>query len=184
MFGSRETQPGAGDVLVISYGLLVRDADRLSARRFATLVIDEAQAVKNAATQRARALRDLQADFRVALTGTPMENHLGELWSVFRCVFPALLGSFERFRERFAGPIERDRSGARCEALARLLRPFLLRRTKGEVAPELPSRTEIAVSVELSAEERRLYDAERMASVGRIEASGKKAAVRSTCWRP
>lgn len=160
---------GPGDVLVVSYGLVTRDAERFAARTFATLVLDEAQALKNAATQRARAVRDLSAGFRVALSGTPMENHLGELWSVFRCVFPSLLGSHDRFRERFALPIERDRNPARREALARLVRPFLLRRTKAEVAPELPARTEIRVDVDLSPDERRLYDAERLSSLEKMD---------------
>ncbi len=98
----------AGDVLLVSYGLLVRDAERLAAVQFATLVVDEAQAAKNPDTARARALRGLQAEARVALTGTPVENRLSELWSLFRIVFPGLLGSRESFRQRFAGPIERE----------------------------------------------------------------------------
>jgi SNF2 family DNA or RNA helicase len=159
---------GPGHVLVASYGLVTRDVERLKAVRFATLVLDEAQAVKNAATRRARAARELDADFRLALTGTPVENHLGELWSLMRVVFPGLLGSWEMFRERFALPIERDRDSARQRALSSALRPFLLRRAKSEVARELPSRTEIDLRVALTAEERRLYDEARLAAVARL----------------
>jgi superfamily II DNA or RNA helicase len=159
---------GAGQVLVASYGLVTRDLERLKAVRFATLVLDEAQAVKNAATRRARAARELDAEFRLALTGTPMENHLGELWSLFRIAFPGLLGSWESFRRRFALPIERDKDAGRRKALAAALRPFLLRRTKDEVARELPPRTEIQLPVVLSPEERRLYEEARLAAVARL----------------
>jgi SNF2 family DNA or RNA helicase len=154
---------GKGDVLVMSYSLMARDADKLAAVRFATVVLDEAQAVKNADTHRARAARRLQADFRLSLTGTPLENHLGELWSQFRILFPGLLGSREQFRERFALPIECDHDRGRREALSKVLRPFLLRRAKAEVAPELPPRTEITVRVSLSTAERECYEAVRRA---------------------
>ncbi|MHB1844346.1 MAG: SNF2-related protein [Deltaproteobacteria bacterium] len=159
---------GKGDLLIASYGLVVRDAARFTATRFATLVIDEAQAIKNPETRRARAVRDLNADWRVALTGTPVENHLGELWSVFRCACPGLLGSWEQFRERFAVPIERDRNARQREALALVLRPFVLRRTKAKVAPELPGRTELVLRVEPSAGEKRLYDDARLAAVAKL----------------
>ena len=110
---------------------------------FATLVADEAQAIKNPRTERAKAARRLQAEFRVAMSGTPLENHLGELWSLFALVFPGLLGSWEQFRTRFAVPIEKTHDPEASAALARVIKPFLLRRTKAEVAPELPPRTEI-----------------------------------------
>ncbi len=156
------------DVLIASYGLLVRDAELLAARPFATLVIDEAQALKNATTRRAKAARGLQADFRVALSGTPLENHLGELWSLFAIIFPGLLGSWDQFRDRYASPIERGKDPAAREALSRVLRPFLLRRTKAEVARELPSRTEIQVPVALSKEERGLYEDARLAAIAEL----------------
>lgn len=158
----------AGDVLLISYGLLVRDAERLGSIAFATLVVDEAQAAKNPDTARAKALRGLQAEARIALTGTPVENRLSELWSLFRIVFPGLLGSRDSFRKRFAEPIERERDAAARAALSRVLRPFLLRRTKAEVARELPPRIETVVPVVLSAEERRLYERLRLSALKRI----------------
>ncbi len=158
----------AGEVIVMSYGLLARDAAQLSAVRFATLVLDEAHAVKNAGTRRARAARDLNADWRFALTGTPMENRLGELWSLFRVLTPGLLGSWEQFRERYAAPIEREKDSARRAALANMIRPFILRRTKDQVAPELPPRTEITVGVDLSADERKLYEDARLLAAARV----------------
>ncbi|HEX7506894.1 MAG TPA: DEAD/DEAH box helicase, partial [Polyangia bacterium] len=153
---------GKGALLVTSYAIAVRDAVALGAISFSTLIIDEAQSVKNALTRRFRAVRDLQADFRLALTGTPIENHLGELWAIFRLVTPGLLGSWEQFRQRFAVPIERHHDRKRQTALARVVRPFLLRRAKAEVAPELPSRTEMNQTIELGPSERRLYEAERI----------------------
>jgi superfamily II DNA or RNA helicase len=158
----------AGDVLVTSYGLLLRHAEELQRHRFATLVLDEAQAIKNPATRRARAVRALEADFRLALTGTPVENHLGELWSLFRVLAPGLLGSWEQFRERFAAPIERLKDPGRRAALARVVRPFILRRTKGKVAPELPPRTELKRLVALSAAERALYEDARALAVAQL----------------
>jgi superfamily II DNA or RNA helicase len=165
------TELRPGDLLVTSYALAVRDAEALSAARFGTLVLDEAQAIKNALTRRARAVTGLAAELRVALTGTPVENHLGELWSLMRVLTPGLLGSWDHFRERFANPIERDHDAARSAALSRLVRPFLLRRTKAEVAPELPPRIEVEHFVDLSAAERRLYDDARRAALEAI-ASG------------
>jgi SNF2 family DNA or RNA helicase len=165
----------AGDVLLISYGLLVRDFERLASISFATLVVDEAQAAKNPDTARAKALRGLQAEARVALTGTPVENRLSELWSLFRIVFPGLLGSRESFRKRFAEPIERDKDPAARAALSRVLRPFLLRRTKAEVARELPPRIETLVPVVLSEEERRLYERVRLAALASMEDQADEA---------
>jgi SNF2 family DNA or RNA helicase len=161
---------GAGDVLVAGYALAVQCADALVKQRFATAFLDEAQAVKNPDTQRARLARDLVADQKIALSGTPLENHLGELWSIFRIVSPGLLGSQERFRKRFAIAIERDRSLKKRKELAQTLRPFLLRRTKGEVARELPERTEIVTSVELTPDERLLYEATRQAVLSDVTA--------------
>ena len=164
---------GPGDVLVTSYAIATLEAEALAKLTFGTLVIDEAQAVKNATTERAKALRDLNAGWRVGLTGTPIENRLGELWSIFRVLSPGLLGSWEQFRARYAAPIEKFGDDARRKALAALLRPFVLRRTKAEVAPELPARTEIVRSVRLSAEEQALYEELRLATITEI-AQAKK----------
>ncbi|MBX5481872.1 MAG: DEAD/DEAH box helicase [Myxococcaceae bacterium] len=160
---------GPRDVLVLSYGLLARDWERLSKVSFATIVFDEAQALKNAATHRARAARELRGEFKIALSGTPLENHLGELWSIFRIVFPGLLGSWEAFRDRYAQPIEKRIDPTAAPALSRVLQPFLLRRTKAQVAQELPAKTEMRVPVVLSKEEWALYEDARLAALAELE---------------
>lgn len=164
----------AKDVLVVSYGLLVRDAVELSKRRFATAVFDEAQQLKNAQTQRFHAAKTIKAEFRFALTGTPLENHVGELWAIYALIFPALLGPWESFRGRHAVEIEKQIDPRAPAELARVLTPFLLRRTKAEVESELPPRTEIKVPVTLSADEWQLYEDTRLAALSDLETPGKK----------
>jgi hypothetical protein len=149
---------GPGAVLVTSYELLLRDRAHFDELSFATLVVDEAQVLKNARTLRARAVHGLNAAFRIALSGTPVENRLGDLWSLFQIVAPGLLGSWPRFRARFAVPIERYDNEERAAALRALVAPLILRRTKDDVAPELPARTEVVHFVELSPAEQELYD--------------------------
>ncbi|WP_395788235.1 DEAD/DEAH box helicase [Aquimonas sp.] len=171
--GDREaalSELAAGDVVVVSYGLLVSNIDAFAELEFASLVLDEAQAFKNAATQRAQAVRRLKAGFRMACTGTPLENHLGELWSLFRVLNPGLLGSEESFRTRFLLPLERDPRGPQREILRRLIAPFLLRRTKSEVLSELPARTEIVQSIEPSPGEAQLLAALRKQALERLSA--------------
>ena len=162
---------GPGDVLVCSYGLLQLDGDILAARDWHCAVLDEAQAIKNAATRRARAAFTLKAGFRLALTGTPVENRLGELWSIFAFANPGLLGSADQFGQRFAGPIERDGDPQASRRLRRLIAPFLLRRTKTEVLSDLPPRTEIVHTVVPGSRERALLEALRQqaeASVNQV----------------
>lgn len=158
-----QLQPG--DVLITSYGLLREYLEPLCSRKWGTLVLDEAHFVKNAATKTAQAVRTLEADWRLALTGTPLENHLGELWSLFRAVSPGLLGSWEQFKKRFAEPIERSRDEERRTALSRLIRPFILRRRKDEVLTELPPRSENVRFAEFSKSERNRYEEERVKSL-------------------
>ena len=160
----------AGDVIVTSYGLLQSDAEAFSKVRWATAVLDEAQAIKNTSALRTQAAYQLQADFRVVTTGTPVENHLGELWSLFHFLNPGLLLTKQAFVERFQGPIEHDHDESAHRNLRKLIQPFILRRTKAQVLPELPSRTEILRSVQLSDEEMSLYEALRQDAVARIEA--------------
>lgn len=154
-----------GDLLITSYHLLQQHIGELAKVRWGTLVLDEAQAIKNSQTKTSQAVREIEADWRLALTGTPAENHLGDLWSVFRGVTPGLFGSWERFREVFADPIEKRRESQRKLALSQVLRPFVLRRTKSEVLKELPSRTEIQLTAELSKAERKLYEDTRLWAV-------------------
>lgn len=158
-----------GDVVVCSYGLALRDAEKLGKVKWGTLVLDEAQFIKNSRTKTSQAIRAFKADWTLALTGTPMENHLGELWSIFRNVSPGLFGSWENFRDRFARPIEKENDDERRAALSRVITPFVLRRTKKEVLTELPERTESNLYVELSDQERRRYDEMRLAAIGEID---------------
>jgi superfamily II DNA or RNA helicase len=161
---------GAYDVLVCSYGLLHQAAEELAGRPWQMVVLDEAQAIKNAETKRAQAVQTLQAGFRLALTGTPVENYLDELWSLFNFVNPGVLGSREGFQKRFARPIEREKDPHARQALRALIRPFLLRRTKAAVLSELPPRTEQTLNVEMPEAERAFYEALRQRSLERIAA--------------
>jgi superfamily II DNA or RNA helicase len=159
---------GAGDLVIVSYALLLRDAEAFAAREWATLVLDEAQALKNAATQRVQAVAALQAGFRLALSGTPVENRLADLWSIMNLLNPGLLGSASRFAERFGQPIERQRNEAARARLRRLVSPFLLRRTKAQVLTDLPPRTEIVQHIGPDADERAFLEAMRRESLARI----------------
>jgi SNF2 family DNA or RNA helicase len=161
---------GARDVLICSYTLLHLAAEALAARSWQMVVLDEAQAIKNAETKRAQASLGLQTGFRLALTGTPVENYLDELWSLFHFINPGLLGSREGFQKRFATPIERDRDPAARMALRALIRPFLLRRTKAAVLSELPPRTEQTVTVEMAETEQAFYEALRQRALESIAA--------------
>ena len=144
------------DVVVTTYGTLRREAASLKDVAFDYAILDEAQAIKNPQTQAAKAARLLQADHRLALSGTPIENHLGELWSLFEFINPGILGTASVFK-RLVGT--GDDGGEEGRALlARALRPFILRRTKGQVAEELPPKTEQTLTCELSAKERKRYD--------------------------
>lgn len=159
---------GPRDVVITSYGLLYNEAERFQSQHWHTAILDEAQAIKNTATKRSQAAMGLAADFRVILTGTPLENHLGELWNLFQFINPGLLGSSKDFNERFAGPIERDEDrGARWH-LKKLIQPFILRRNKTQVLDELPSRTEITLQVDLSKEEAAFYEALRKRAIEKL----------------
>ncbi len=155
------------DLIITSYGLVARDEEKLSEVEFSAIVLDEAQAIKNPNTRRARSVLSLKSPFKIALTGTPIENRIGDLWSIFASITPGLLGSREQFRKRFLLPGQSNPSAAQStrEALARSIRPFILRRTKEEVALDLPDRTSILLRVSLSRAERLLYNEMRNAAV-------------------
>jgi SNF2 family DNA or RNA helicase len=150
-----EDVPGA-DVVITSYALARLDAQQLSRFRFRTLILDEAQNAKNPASQIARVVRSLHAEHRLALTGTPVENSLRDLWAIFAFVEPGLLGTETSFRRRFEIPIAENDPKA-IGTLRSRLEPFLLRRTKEDVAPELPERTEVVLDCDISPLQRRLY---------------------------
>jgi superfamily II DNA or RNA helicase len=143
------------DLVLTTYGTLRRDAAELTAIEFDYAILDEAQAIKNVTTASAKAARLLRARHRLALSGTPIENHLGELWSLFEFLNPGLLGTARAFQRARAA---RTRADEDLAWLSRALRPFILRRTKDQVAPELPRRTEQTLQCELEGAQRRHYD--------------------------
>ena len=153
------------DLVVCSFGLLPSEEELLSAQVWSTVVLDEAQAIKNANTKRSKAAHKLQAGFKVLTTGTPVENHLGELWNLMRFINPGLLGSWKIFNERFATPIEKNGDSHARKQLKKLIQPFILRRNKSAVLDELPEKTEITLNVELSDDERALYESLRRKAV-------------------
>jgi superfamily II DNA or RNA helicase len=144
------------DLVLTTYGTLRRDAGRLSAIEFDYLILDEAQAIKNPASESAKAARRLKGRHRLALTGTPVENHLGDLWSLLEFLNPGITGASAILRS--ATGMLRDPDETTRAQLARGLRPFILRRTKEQVAPELPAKFEQTIVCELTAGQRRLYD--------------------------
>jgi SNF2 family DNA or RNA helicase len=146
---------GDYDLLLTTYGTLRRDAARLAEHDFDYVILDEAQAIKNATTASAKAARVLRGRHRLALTGTPIENHLGEIWSLFEFLNPGFLGPATAFG-RTIGPGRTDR--LQLDLLARALRPFILRRTKEQVAPELPDKFEQTIHCDLEPPQRRFYD--------------------------
>jgi superfamily II DNA or RNA helicase len=170
----RELDPKAA-ITLTTYALLRLDAERLAAERWDTVVLDEAQAIKNPDSQGARAAYALSAGFRVALSGTPVENRLEELWSLMHFCNPGVLGGRTDFRERYEGPV----SGGDRAALERLrarVRPFLLRRLKSEVLPELPIRSEVVLYCEFDESERAVYQAILLANqsavIAKLRAGG------------
>ena len=161
--GPRRTLDPTADVVLTSYALLRLDAEKLREERWDTLVLDEAQNIKNPESQTARAAYALEAGFRIALSGTPVENRLDELWSQIHFLNPGLLGSREDFEARYARPIADGTDGVAARLRERI-RPFVLRRLKRDVAPELPPRTDVVLRCALSPEERAVYDAVRAAA--------------------
>ncbi|WP_454710111.1 DEAD/DEAH box helicase [Cupriavidus nantongensis] len=173
-------QAGPHDLVIVSYTLLQQASQDFCARDWHTVVADEAQAFKNAVTRRAQAMFALPSGFRLALTGTPVENRLAELWSVMRFCNPGLLGSLARFNEHFANPIERAGSREARLRLRRMIAPFVLRRTKAQVLDELPPRTELVIRVEPEPAEAAHYEAlrrqaqtEAEAALARVESARK-----------
>ncbi|MGH8550887.1 MAG: SNF2-related protein [Methylococcales bacterium] len=171
---------GAHDVILTTYPLLRRDQEHLLKHRFHYIVLDEAQTVKNPKSQTTRLVYELKCSHKLCLTGTPMENHLGELWSMFHFLMPGFLGTLERFNRLFRNPVEKQGDRNRQLQLAKRIAPFLLRRTKQEVAAELPEKTEIIRSVALEGKQRDLYEVIRLAMDKKVrEEIRKKGVARS-----
>lgn len=164
----RFSQIDETDVVLTTYPLLARDESELTRREWSVLVLDEAQAVKNPRSKSAQLVRRLRARQCVALTGTPVENHLEELWTIFSFAMPGLLGDRQRFARTFRTPIEKHGDAMRRNALARRIAPFFLRRTKTIVAADLPAKTEIVQRIELDGAQRDLYETVRLAMHERV----------------
>jgi SNF2 family DNA or RNA helicase len=161
------------DVVITSYALAHRDRDDLAQIKWHRIALDEAQKIKNPSAASSTAIRSLTAPRRVALTGTPIENHLSELWSIMDVLNPGLLGSARDFRERFAVPIEKLLDKDRSEHLRRMIRPFVLRRTKTdpEIAGDLPAKIEMKVFCNLSVEQAAMYERATAEMLGQIDAA-------------
>ncbi|MCX6272663.1 MAG: DEAD/DEAH box helicase [Bacteroidetes bacterium] len=159
-----------GDLLISSYGLLQSEEKAFAQTPFATIVLDEAHTIKNYTTKTSKAAMQLQAPFRLLLTGTPIQNHLGEIWNLFNFINPGLLGSLTHFTDTFIKP---DNDHAR-KHLKKLIAPFILRRTKSSVMEELPAKTEIIRKVELSSEEMAFYEALRRQAIENLESDNSQ----------
>ncbi|WP_406828409.1 SNF2-related protein [Microbulbifer sp. ARAS458-1] len=156
------------DLVITTYPLLARDQARYRNRKFSLLTLDEAQAIKNPTTKIAECVRLINSETRLCLSGTPLENHLGELWSLMDFALPGLLGGSKTFQQTYRTPIESHGNHDRQQELARKVRPFMLRRTKAEVVSELPPKTESIQYVELGSKQRALYESVRISMEKRI----------------
>ncbi|MFF9428006.1 DEAD/DEAH box helicase [Streptomyces sp. NPDC014746] len=180
---ARDLEEVSGDGFVLTtYGTMRRDAERLAARTWGLVVADEAQHVKNPYSATARQLRTIGARARVALSGTPVENNLSELWAILDWTTPGLLGGLGAFRTRFASAVEGGRDPAAAARLAALVRPFLLRRRKSDpgIAPELPPKTETDRTVSLTPEQTGLYEAvvrETLAAISEADGMARRGLV-------
>jgi superfamily II DNA or RNA helicase len=164
----RRDEIEAAQIVITTYAILARDVDALTARRWSIVVLDEAQAIKNPDAKATRAACSLEAGQRLCLSGTPVENNLGEVWSQFAFLMPGLLGDRKSFQKRYRTPIEKRGDATRAAQFSRRIRPFLLRRTKAEVAADLPPKTEVVRRIELDTAQRDLYEAIRLSVHERV----------------
>jgi superfamily II DNA or RNA helicase len=162
-------QIGSSDLVLTTYPLLSRDTDILMQHEWHIVILDEAQYIKNPRSRAAQTARQLKTRHRLCLTGTPMENHLGELWSQFHFLMPGALGDEKRFKKLFRTPIEKHQDATRQQQLRKRLAPFMLRRDKSEVATELPPKTEILSEVELDGAQRELYETIRVSMHRKVQ---------------
>ncbi len=162
------------DVVLSTYPLIVRDKDILLKQQFHYLILDEAQYIKNPKTKCYQELLEIKSHHTLCMTGTPMENHLGELWALFNFTAPGLLGEDKKFKKLFRDPIEKEGDLTRQKSLAQRIRPFMLRRTKEEVATELPAKTEIIHSIELKGAQLDLYEGIRLAMQEKVQNAVQK----------
>jgi SNF2 family DNA or RNA helicase len=173
----RMKEVASADVVLTSYPVLVRDHAQLATHEFHYIVLDEAQAIKNPKSLACAAVKSLSARHKLCLTGTPVENHLGELWSLFDFLMPGFLGDAERFRVKYRNPIERGANQGVLDSLRHVVTPFILRRMKEHVARELPPKTQIVRPVELEGDQRELYESIRVAAHGEVRSLIKKKGI-------
>jgi SNF2 family DNA or RNA helicase len=150
------------DIVFTTYNLVVRDFDILSKKNFEYIILDEAQKIKNPSSKATQIIKKLNSNYKLALSGTPIENHLGELWSIFSFVMPGFLGSLKEFKKLYQNPIEKDKDSLKKLALQKRIKPFILRRTKEKVAKELPQKIEIIKYAEFNTDELALYKSIRV----------------------
>ena len=168
------------DIILTTYQLVLRDCKIHQQQQYHYIILDESQNIKNAKAKTAQIIFTLKSNFRLCLTGTPMENHLGELWSMFHFLMPGYLGNHDRFTRLFRSPIEKSADMQRQTQLQKRLQPFMLRRTKDAVATELPKKTEIIRTIPLSGDQRDLYETVRLAMDKKVQLEiGKKGLARS-----
>lgn len=163
----------ANDVCIVTYGVLVTEEEFIVKKEWAMVALDEAHTIKNKETKMSKAAMKLNAGFRLILTGTPIQNHLGEIWNLFNFINPGLLGTFERFRDRFVVPIVEMKDKEQQRRLKKLIAPFLLRRTKSAVLDELPPKTEIVKEVQLSEAETAAYELLRREAETKLTQEGE-----------
>ena len=167
-------QAEGDDVLITSYDLLRRDEEIYEGQEFGCQIIDEAQYIKNHGTQTARSVKGIHAGFRIALSGTPLENSLGELWSIFDYIMPGFLYSYQRFRSEFELPVVKQKDPEVMERLQKMISPFILRRKKQDVLKELPDKLEKKMAAQMEGEQKELYQAHaqrlRMQLAGQTDA--------------
>ncbi|MCR4993922.1 MAG: DEAD/DEAH box helicase [Bacteroidales bacterium] len=170
-------QAKSHDVILLTYGLMVPSQDIIASREWNAVCLDEAHNIKNRGTKTSVACMRLQARYRLILTGTPVQNHLGELWNLFQFINPGLLGTYEQFHQKYILPIENMQDTERQQQLQTLVSPFMLRRTKQAVATELPDKTEININVELTDEEMAFYEVIRREAEQKVREEGNQLTV-------
>ena len=162
-------QLSAFDILMTTYPLVHRDFDHLKKQKYSTIILDEAQNIKNKNTQAVQCLRHLQSDYRLCLTGTPLENHLGELWSLFNFLTPGFLGDDRYFQKEFRAKIEKGNDDTAKKLLSIRIKPFMLLRTKAQIDLDLPQKKEIIQKCELNEQQRDLYEVVRLAMHKKVQ---------------
>lgn len=167
----------AGDVVIITYGLIVTLQEVITAKRWNIACLDEAHNIKNRGTKTSAACMKLQAANRLILTGTPVQNHLGELWNLFQFINPGLLGTYEQFNQKYIIPISNLQDNERQQQLQTLVAPFMLRRTKQAVVKELPEKTEITLNVELTDDEMAFYEVIRREAEQKFREEGDQLTI-------